>query len=210
MPKIAKPAVPADSPVRMRRVYFDCRFGQLHVRTAFPTTGGFDEQVTLFCLHSPAGSSRTFSRFLPLIAGERSVYAPDLPGCGESDAPQPADGGAASLAGAVADLAGDLRLKQIDLLGFRGGCAVAAELARAKPELVRRLVLVGVTSADPLPRIAQPCLVMSIGAHPGGNAAQGLGLPATAQLLDGADYAEDVFDAAPQTLAKSFAKFLNR
>jgi pimeloyl-ACP methyl ester carboxylesterase len=210
MATIATPAVPADSPVRMRRVYFDCRFGQLHVRTAFPTTGGFDEQVTLFCLHSPEGSSRTFNRFLPLIAEQRSVYAPDLPGCGESDPPQRASGGPASLAGAVADLAGDLRLRQIDVLGFQGGCAVAAELARAKPELVRRLVLVGVTSADQLPRIAQPCLVMTIGEHPRGIAAQSFGLPATAQLLDGPDYAEDVFDAAPQTLAKSFANFLNR
>ena len=67
--------------VRTRRAYFDCRFGQLHVRTAFPTTGGFDEQVTLFCLHSERSSSRAFARFLPEIGDVRSVYAPDLPGC---------------------------------------------------------------------------------------------------------------------------------
>src|SRR5260370_3222815 len=72
--------------VRTRRAYFDCRFGQLHVRTAFPTTGVFDEDVTLFCLHPSEQSSRTFHRFLPEIADVRSVYAPDLPGCGESDA----------------------------------------------------------------------------------------------------------------------------
>ena len=41
--------------VRTRRAYFDCKFGQLHVRTAFPATGGFDEQVTLFCLHPSEG-----------------------------------------------------------------------------------------------------------------------------------------------------------
>src|SRR6202140_3225026 len=66
--------------VRTRRAYFDCKFGQLHVRTAFPTTGGFDEQVTLICLHPVDASSRTFSRFLPELADSRSVYAPDLPG----------------------------------------------------------------------------------------------------------------------------------
>ncbi len=209
MAKIAKPAVPTDSAVRMRRVYFDFRFGQLHVRTAFPTTGGFDEQVTLFCLHDAQGSSRTFSRFLPLIADVRSVYAPDLPGCGESDPPRTAGGDLANLAGAVADLASDLRLKQIDVLGFRAGCAVAAELARAEPQLVRRLVLVGVTSADRLPRIAQPSLVMTIGEQPRGTDA-GLQSSANAQLIDGSDYAEDLFDAAPQTLAKLFANFLNR
>src|SRR5579863_6266647 len=91
--------------VRTRRAYFDCRFGQLHVRTAFPTTGGFDEGVTLFCLHPEDGSSRTFNRFLPEIADDRSVYAPDLPGCGESD-PAPALT-YADAAGAVADLAAD-------------------------------------------------------------------------------------------------------
>ena len=46
MPKIAKPVALTDASVRTRRAYFDFRFGQLHVRTAFPTTGGFDEQVT--------------------------------------------------------------------------------------------------------------------------------------------------------------------
>ena len=38
--------------IRTRRTYFDCQFGQLHVRTAFPSSGGFDEQVTLICLHA--------------------------------------------------------------------------------------------------------------------------------------------------------------
>src|SRR5450631_873571 len=67
----------ASPAVRTRRAYFDCQFGQLHVRTAFPTTGGFDEGVTLFCLHPSETSSRTFDMFLPEIAGDRSVYAPD-------------------------------------------------------------------------------------------------------------------------------------
>ncbi|MGA2777715.1 MAG: alpha/beta fold hydrolase [Steroidobacteraceae bacterium] len=210
MPKNVKPKVPADSTVRTRRAYFDCRFGQLHVRTAFPTTGGFDEHVTLFCLHPIDSSSRTFNRFLPLIADARSVYAPDLPGCGESDPPPIGAGALSDLAGAVADLASDLRLKQIDLLGFRSGCAVAAELARAKPELVRRLVLVAVTADEHLPRVAQPCLVMTIGRQSSGIDAQRLGMPSTVQLVSGTDYAEDLFDAAPHTLAKQFADFLNR
>ena len=130
-----QPKMIAPTTVRTRRAYFDCRFGQLHVRTAFPTTGGFDEGVTLFCLHPSDLSSRTFHRFLPEIADDRSVYAPDLPGCGESD-PAPSmnlkDGAAA-----VADLAKDLRLRQIDLLGFGFGAGVALELAVARPELLK-------------------------------------------------------------------------
>src|ERR1700759_5169937 len=98
--------------VRTRWAYFDRRFGQLHVRTAFPTTGGFDEQVTLFCLHSAENSSRAFARFLPEIGDVRSVYAPDLPGLGESDPPSTSS--ASDAASAISDLADDLRLRQID------------------------------------------------------------------------------------------------
>jgi pimeloyl-ACP methyl ester carboxylesterase len=144
--------------VRTRRAYFDCQFGQLHVRTAFPTTGGFDEGVTLICLHSREGSSRSFARFLPEIADERSVYAPDLPGFGESDvAPS---FGHADAARSVSDLSNDLRLRQIDLLGVRFGAAVALELAAARPEVVRRVVLVGSPPLDRIPAIKQPCLVV--------------------------------------------------
>jgi len=42
---LVKPAKLSPSPVgavRTRRAYFDLKFGQLHVRTAFPATGGFD------------------------------------------------------------------------------------------------------------------------------------------------------------------------
>jgi pimeloyl-ACP methyl ester carboxylesterase len=144
--------------VRIRRAYFDCRFGQLHVRTAFPTTGGFDEQVTLFCLHPASTSGRSFDRLLPEIAGERSVYAPDLPGCGESDAA--AGGGSTAAAAAVADLASTLRLRQIDVLGLADGCGVALALAGARPELVRCLVLIGNPAAEAMSHAPERSLVL--------------------------------------------------
>src|SRR5258706_12363223 len=70
--------------VRTRRAYFGCKFGQLHVRTAFPPPGGFDEQATLFCLHPADAPSHTFNRVLSELAHVRSVYAPDLPGHGDA------------------------------------------------------------------------------------------------------------------------------
>jgi len=167
--------------VRTRRAYFDCRFGQLHVRTAFPTTGGFDEHVTLFCLHSSEGSSRAFARFLPEIADQRSVYAPDLPGSGESDpapAPTPADAAAA-----ISDFANELRLRQIDVLGLRDGAEVAIALSTARPELVRRLVLIAVPALDGAAAVNHKSLVLR-------------------------GDAEDLLDADPQLLAKQIGKFL--
>lgn len=144
--------------VRTRRAYFDCVFGQLHVRTAFPTTGGFDEQVTVFCLHPVDATSRAFARLLPQLADVRSIYAPDLPGYGESDS-SPART-LSDAAVAVSDLARDLRLRQIDVIGLQYGAEVAVELAVQKPELVRRLVVIGAPSLDRLSALKQQRLVI--------------------------------------------------
>jgi pimeloyl-ACP methyl ester carboxylesterase len=169
--------------VRTRRAYFDCKFGQLHVRTAFPTTGGFDEQVTLFCLHSADSGSRLFARILPELADVRSVYAPDLPGFGESD-PSPTRS-VAEAAIAISDLANDLRLRQIDVMGVEFGAEVALELAAARPELVRRLVLAG-AAAQRVGTAKQPHWQVDIGA-----------------------YGNDPFGAEAQRLAKPIAAFLS-
>jgi pimeloyl-ACP methyl ester carboxylesterase len=203
--KHSKRPGPAEA-VRTRRAYFDCRFGQLHVRTAFPTTGGFDEQVTLFCLHAEHSSSRAFARFLPEIGDVRSVYAPDLPGLGESDA-SPASS-VAEAAGAMSDLADDLRLRQIDVLGLHTGALVALDLAALRPELVRRLALVGLPVTDRLPALKQEVLVLRA---PAETSAGMLTLKTTlpnAKFVDLADYAGDLFDAAPKTLAKQIGAFL--
>ncbi len=198
--------MPADA-VRTRRAYFDFRFGQLHVRTAFPATGGFDEQVTLICLHPAHSSSRIFTRFLPQIADVRSVYAPDLPGCGESDAAP--DSSTSVAAGAVFDLASDLRLRQIDLLGVHGGANAALALAASRPELVRRLVLLGVPHMEVLPTVKQPALV--IRTQP--DAAEGLARLKTA--LPNARYAEiaepfeKLFEADVKSLTTQVGAFLS-
>jgi pimeloyl-ACP methyl ester carboxylesterase len=200
-----------EAAVRTRRAYFDCRFGQLHVRTAFPTTGGFDEGVTLVCLHSREGSSRSFARFLPEIATDRSVYAPDLPGFGESDAPptlRHADIGHAEAARAVGELAMDLRLRQIDLLGVRFGAAVALDLASARPELVRRLVLVGAPPMDQVPLIKQQSLILKLNPEPADESRWSRGTLQNARVIELTHRAGDLFDADPKSLAKQIGEFL--
>ena len=213
---MAKQSKFAASPtgVRTRRAYFDCKFGQIHVRTAFPTTGGFDEGVTLFCLHPSEETSRTFGRFLPEIADDRSAYAPDLPGCGESD-PAPTLT-YADAAAAVADLAADLRLRQIDVLGLRFGAGVALQLGAVRPDLVRRLVLIGIPQGippgvpliDQLPVIKQESLVLRIKVGAGDDAQWSKGVLPQARFVDLAEYSPDLFDASPRTLAKQIGAFL--
>ncbi len=129
---------------RVRRAYFDCRYGQLHVYNAMPSGGGFEEETTLLCLHETPQSARMFSGLLGLLGWNRSVYAPDLPGFGQSDAPEKEP--------SIADYAGAHRptssiacgFRQIDVLGCQTGALIAAELAIARPTQVRRVVLASV------------------------------------------------------------------
>ncbi|HZF15893.1 MAG TPA: alpha/beta hydrolase [Steroidobacteraceae bacterium] len=138
--KTAAPAV--DTTPRIRRAYFECRFGQLHVATAFPVGGGFDDHPTLVCLHRCPLSSRVFRPFMEEMGRDRSVYAPDLPGCGESDAP-PSKPAIEDYAAALADFLDQMHFRQADVLGHHTGSLIAADLALLRPQVVRRLVLVG-------------------------------------------------------------------
>jgi pimeloyl-ACP methyl ester carboxylesterase len=139
--------------VNERRAYFECHVGQLHVRTAFPSTGGFDERTPLIFLHDAAATSLSFAGLIAEMATDRSIYAVDLPGHGETD---PATKGAdlTDYAAVVGDLIGGLRLREIDVVGQGFGAAVAAELAALKDAVVQSLVLIDAPTkaADGVPQ----------------------------------------------------------
>jgi pimeloyl-ACP methyl ester carboxylesterase len=135
------------APPRLRRAYFECRYGQLHVHNAIPSGGGFDEMTTLVCLHASSSTGRMFLELSRILGTTRSVYSPDTPGCGESD-PPPRALSAAAYSDAICDFTDSMRFRQIDLLGVHSGAALAAELAIARPKLVRRVVMVGAPALD--------------------------------------------------------------
>jgi pimeloyl-ACP methyl ester carboxylesterase len=125
---------------RMRRAYFECRFGQLHVHYAIPGGGGFDEATTLLCIPGAPGSGRFFRPLLLPLGRDRSVYAPDLPGSGESD-PPPGVLDSAQAAAALMDFLDSMHLRQADLLAHESGVAIALALAQLRPAQVSRVVL---------------------------------------------------------------------
>lgn len=133
-------AVNAPTPEpRVRRAYFDCRYGQLHMHFAMPTGGGFDEGTAVLCIAGERGSGRWFQPLLAPLGRTRSVYAPDLPGCGESD-PPPAGSGPELLATALLDFLDSMRIRQVDVLAEGTGQAIARALSAARPGLVRTSV----------------------------------------------------------------------
>jgi pimeloyl-ACP methyl ester carboxylesterase len=138
------PAI-AVAQVHVRRAYTDGRYGQLHLTTAYPSGGGFDERSPLVCLHSAHAAGTSFRTLLPELGKDRSVYAPDLPGHGQSDpvaASGPGNLGLADYIAAIGDFFDSMRLRAVDLLGHGMGAVVAVELAVLRPQQVRRVVLV--------------------------------------------------------------------
>lgn len=149
----------------IRRAYFECRFGQLHVHNAMPAGGGFDEATPLLCMHRNGVTGRMFAGLMRTMGRDRSVYAPDLPSSGESDGPPGA--GAADLAAALGDFLQDLRLRRVDVLAVGAGAFVATELALARVDQVRRVAFLDLPDPaadqrirEKLPLLTQPTLLL--------------------------------------------------
>jgi pimeloyl-ACP methyl ester carboxylesterase len=142
---------------RLRRAYYECRYGQLHLHNAIPPGGGFDELTSLICLHGQGQTGRVFVPLLAHLGLARSVYAPDLPGQGETD-PAPGEVPVIAATHAIGDFVDSMRIRQYDLLARGEGCAVARRLVAERPQAVRRLVLLADPSAAPttLPVLSVP------------------------------------------------------
>jgi pimeloyl-ACP methyl ester carboxylesterase len=128
------------SATRVRRAYFECRYGQLHMHNAVPGGGGFDELTTVIFVHGHGETGRMFNPVLEMLSADRSVFAPDLPGCGESD-PAP-DEFITAGAQAITDFVASMRMRSVDLVARAAGCDIALRLAQGPESRVRRLVLV--------------------------------------------------------------------
>jgi pimeloyl-ACP methyl ester carboxylesterase len=102
----------------------------------------------LLLFHGSHGAWSHWIRNIDALAQEYTVWAPDLPGFGESATPPREDH--ADIADALAD--GVRRLitpgRAMDVAGFSFGGVVAANLARRHPALVQRVVVIGTGGLD--------------------------------------------------------------
>ena len=155
--------LPQPAVVHVRRSYAESRCGQIHLWTAYPSGGGFDERVPVVCLHQAGGSGRVFASMLREVGHDRSIYAPDLPGHGSSDAPG-AKTSVMDLAAGIGDFVDSLRLRSVDVFGYQLGALLAAELAIARPHQVRRVMLWGAPCYSPQERAS---LLQAATATPG-------------------------------------------
>lgn len=194
-----------NAPPRLRRAYFECRHGQLHVHNAIPVGGGFDELTTVICLHGASGTGRMFLEVSRRLGSSRSLYSPDLPGCGESDAATSrlSIGGYAD---AVADFLDSMRFRQVDLLAVGAGAAVAVELALGRPKIVRKLYLHGVPGKEaPAPGAGAQALQGAASEW----RADRRQLVKQSVLAHEEDTSEDKFQASAPALATRLAEFFS-
>ncbi len=112
------------------------RVAGLRIRYAAAGTG-----LPVVLLHGNEESRLDWSWVIPRLAANYSVYAPDLPGCGDSDKPI-ADYSGKFLAGFLADFLDALGLERAVLVGNSLGGLTALLLALEQPERVQALVLV--------------------------------------------------------------------
>jgi len=145
--------LPQPASVHIRRSYGESRYGQIHVWTAYPSGGGFDERTPLICLHHSGGSGRFFAPMLRELGSDRSVYAIDLPGHGSSNTP-PAKFSVSDLAAAVGDFLDGLRLRSVDVFGYQLGAQIAAELSIARGQQVRRVMVWGMPGYNSQDRVS--------------------------------------------------------
>jgi pimeloyl-ACP methyl ester carboxylesterase len=127
----------------IEKQFVDLEDGQIFVRSR----GNADRPAVLL-LHDAPGSALVLEPLIAALGKDHRVYAPDLPGCAESDplpVPQPT---ITDYVEAMRRVCAALQIDRVTVYGIGFGSSIAIELARAAPELVASLVLRGVLLPD--------------------------------------------------------------
>ena len=126
--------------------YANLSTGQIHMQTAVPDvcTG----KTPFFIFHPNPYSGLYFSYLLEELGQDRVAIAPDTPGYGNSTKPA-APLSMKELGQVMAEALEGLDYGEngkgtVDVSGYHTGAYIASELAATRPDLVRRVVLIGV------------------------------------------------------------------
>ena len=130
----------------VRGAYADSPDGQVHFHVV--NAAEETDKTPFVIFHPNPYSGLYFSYLLEELGSDRRALAPDTPGYGNSTKP-PAPLSMKELGEAMAvsleNLGyGENGMGKVDVSGYHTGAYIATELAAARPDLVRRVVLIGV------------------------------------------------------------------
>ena len=129
-------------PAQIERDFARVGYGQLHLRRSVANRELDPAKPPVLLLHQSPNNSKVYVEFMAELGADRPVLAPDTPGFGNSDLPaqQPDIGFYATAMIELIEASGFTRM---DIVGYHTGAATALEIAQRRPELVRKLILVG-------------------------------------------------------------------
>ncbi|MBM6618728.1 alpha/beta fold hydrolase [Bacillus suaedaesalsae] len=114
---------------------------------------------TIVLIHGFLSSTFSFRRLVPLLAKEYRVVAVDLPPFGKSGKSKDFIYSYQNLASVVIELLSILDIKEIILVGHSMGGQISLNIAKLRPDLVRRMVLL--CSSGYLERAKQALILSS-------------------------------------------------
>jgi len=131
------------SPAEIDRNFVRIAEGQVHFRSAGPRSPSGAR--TLVMLHASPASSQSLLPLIQRFAATRRVIALDTLGNGDSAAPVPTKPDIACFADAHLRALDAIGVTEFDLYGSHTGGCIAAEIAIARPDRVRSLILDGMS-----------------------------------------------------------------
>lgn len=123
----------------IRRGFVNLPDGQVHYREA-----GRGGGAPLVLIHASPGSSLMLAPLLAAFGQDRHAIATDTAGNGDTSVPLPEAPGIGQFAACHLAALDALGIDRFDLYGTHTGASIAAEIALAAPQRVRRLILDGV------------------------------------------------------------------
>jgi pimeloyl-ACP methyl ester carboxylesterase len=129
------------TPPLVDRAFIRLPGGLVHYRYAAAPAN--TDRTPLLMAHGGPGSSLGLALLIAALGADRRVVAPDMMGNGESDPPPVRPTSIAFYADCLCAVMDRLGLETVDLYGHHTGAQVVCELAIARADRVRRVVLDG-------------------------------------------------------------------
>ncbi|HYP50842.1 MAG TPA: alpha/beta hydrolase [Pyrinomonadaceae bacterium] len=127
---------------KIERIWTNVNGLKIHALAA--RNPGFADKTPFVLIHGLAISNRYLIPVMTELAKRREVFAPDLPGWGDSSKPRRVFN-ITELADALADWMKAQGIERADIVGHSLGSQIAAEFAVRNPEMVEKLILASAT-----------------------------------------------------------------